>query len=82
MSIMKNRIFLLILFLVGFTVSAQGRIIGGVVTDSEGQPLPGVNIIVKETKKGTQTDFDGKYSISAYQGQTWFSIISVLSPKL
>ncbi|THV57601.1 DUF3520 domain-containing protein [Flagellimonas alvinocaridis] len=67
---MKNRIFLLILFLVGFTVSAQGRMISGVVTDSEGQALPGVNIIVKETKKGTQTDFDGKYSISAYQGQT------------
>ncbi|MBU7570242.1 MAG: von Willebrand factor type A domain-containing protein [Flavobacterium sp.] len=35
----------------------------GTVVDSEGLPLPGVNVVVKGTTRGTQTDFDGKYSI-------------------
>ena len=35
----------------------------GAVTDESGIPLPGVNIIVKGTTTGTQSDFDGNYSI-------------------
>ncbi|MCB4800121.1 TonB-dependent receptor [Neotamlana laminarinivorans] len=38
--------------------------ITGTVTDEYGMPLPGVNIIVKGTKTGAQSDFDGKYNIS------------------
>lgn len=44
--------------------------ISGTVTDQTGLPLPGVNILVKGTSSGTQTDFDGNYSISAASGQT------------
>lgn len=35
----------------------------GNVTDDTGLPLPGANIIIKGTSKGTQTDFDGNYEI-------------------
>ncbi|OXG03896.1 SusC/RagA family TonB-linked outer membrane protein [Flavobacterium piscis] len=31
-------------------------------------PVPGINVIVKGTKNGVQTDFDGKYSIKAKTG--------------
>lgn len=44
--------------------------ITGTVTDDIGLPLPGVNVLVKNTSIGTQTDFDGKYSINAFVGQT------------
>lgn len=44
---------------------AQERTVSGVVSDNTGQPLPGVNVLVKGTTFGTQTDFDGKYSIKA-----------------
>jgi len=37
--------------------------ITGVVTDSNG-PLPGVNVQVKGSTIGTQTDFDGRYTIT------------------
>ncbi|MBC3759209.1 TonB-dependent receptor [Hyunsoonleella sp. SJ7] len=37
--------------------------VSGTVSDTEG-PLPGVNILVKGSSKGTQTDFDGNFSIS------------------
>ncbi len=35
----------------------------GNVTDDTGLPLPGANVIIKGTSKGTQTDFDGNYEI-------------------
>lgn len=42
--------------------------ISGIITDNVGLPLPGVNVIVKGTSVGTQTDFDGFYSINAPAG--------------
>ncbi|WP_431242993.1 carboxypeptidase-like regulatory domain-containing protein [Flavobacterium sp. P21] len=44
--------------------------ITGTVTDNAGIPLPGVSILVKGTKLGAQTDFDGKYVIKASPDQT------------
>ena len=58
---------LLLAFVVQMTF-AQEQTISGTVTDSDGLPLPGVNIVVKGTSTGVQTDFDGNYSISATQG--------------
>lgn len=37
----------------------------GVVSDNQGQPLPGANVVEKGTSNGTQTDFDGKFSLTA-----------------
>ncbi len=45
-------------------IQAQQKTITGVVSDESG-PLPGVSILVKGTINGVETDFDGKYSISA-----------------
>ena len=38
--------------------------IKGIVTDDQGLPLPGVNVIEKGTSNGTMTDFDGLYTLS------------------
>ncbi|MFT3795316.1 SusC/RagA family TonB-linked outer membrane protein [Flavobacterium sp.] len=43
--------------------------VSGVVQDQAGLPLPGVNVLVKGTTNGVQTDFDGKFQINAAQGQ-------------
>lgn len=48
---------------------AQEKSISGVVTDQNGMPLPGVAVIVVGTTNGTQTDFDGNYTITASVGQ-------------
>ncbi|UNZ00401.1 SusC/RagA family TonB-linked outer membrane protein [Zhouia spongiae] len=50
-------------------VLAQEKTISGNVIDQDGLPLPGVNILVKGTSNGTQTDFDGNYSINTSVGQ-------------
>lgn len=60
---------LLLAFVVQLTF-AQEKTISGTVTDNSGMPLPGVNIIVKNTSNGTQSDFDGLYTVNASVGQT------------
>ncbi|MFT6796546.1 MAG: TonB-linked SusC/RagA family outer membrane protein [Maribacter sp.] len=42
----------------------QAQTITGTVSDATG-PLPGANVLVKGTTNGTQTDFDGNYTIDA-----------------
>lgn len=50
------------------TVNAQVeafREISGVVSERNGDPLPGVNVVIKGTTNGIVTSFDGKYKIKA-----------------
>lgn len=63
-------ILTLLLALVVQLTFAQQKTITGTVTDDTGLPLPGANVIIKGTNTGTQSDFDGNYSISASVGQT------------
>jgi TonB-dependent starch-binding outer membrane protein SusC len=42
----------------------QQRTVSGRITDQQGEPLPGVTIVVKGTTQGTITDSNGEYSIS------------------
>ncbi|NJB37886.1 MULTISPECIES: TonB-dependent receptor [Flavobacteriaceae] len=69
---MKSMLTWLLTPLLVFTMSfsfAQEKTISGNVTDQDGLPLPGVSIVVVGTSNGTQTDFDGNYSITASTGQ-------------
>jgi TonB-linked SusC/RagA family outer membrane protein len=62
---MRNKNFLLCICLVLVTyANAQSIPIKGTVTDASNQPLPGVNIVEKGTSNGTQTDFDGNYTLN------------------
>ena len=65
-----NGLLTLLLALVVHISFAQQKTVSGTVTDQGGLPLPGVNIVVEGTTTGTQTDFDGNYSIMAAQGET------------
>nr|WP_299340157.1 SusC/RagA family TonB-linked outer membrane protein [Allomuricauda sp.] len=70
MKVFRKHFLILILCFSGVTLIAQQKVITGEVTDSNGLPLPGVNVVLKGTNTGTQTDFDGLYSINAAEGQT------------
>lgn len=41
----------------------QKKKVSGIVTDSEGIPVIGANVVVKGTTNGTVTDIDGKFSL-------------------
>lgn len=58
----KNVLLILVLLFGGLVAQAQnGRITGNVTAVNGGTPLPGVNILVKNTTNGTNTDFDGNF---------------------
>jgi len=62
---------------------AQERLVSGIVTDVANQPLPGVNVLVKGTNVGTQTDFEGKFSIKASSTETLvFNFIGMKSQEI
>lgn len=69
-------IFILGGFLLSGSIWAQEKTVRGTVEDHNGVPLPGVNVIVKDTEKGTITDFDGNFSLLVSEGETLlFSMI-------
>lgn len=45
--------------------SQQEIVVNGRVTDEDNAPLPGVNVLIKNSMIGTVTDTDGNYSIAA-----------------
>ena len=47
------------------------KTVSGVVTTSDdGLPLPGASVIIKGTSNGSQTDFDGRYTLKTETGNT------------
>lgn len=60
---------LLFFFALGMA-NAQEITVTGKITSNDGVPLPGVNVIVKGTQNGVNTDFDGNYAITTTQNQT------------
>ena len=77
---MKKKLsgFLTLFFALIVQISfAQEKTITGNVKDSNG-PLPGVNVLIKNSSTGTQTDFNGNYSIKANVGDVLiFSFVSM-----
>ena len=67
---LKSTIALLILLTCQSTFAQEERIVSGILKDANGEPLPGVNIIVEGTTNGTVTDGNGYYSIKTMIGST------------
>ena len=60
---------LLLALVVQITFAQELQTVSGTVTDESGMPLPGVNVLIKGTTRGVQTDFDGNYAIEASNGE-------------
>ncbi len=58
-------ICLILLLAIGNGLQAQNKSISGIVLDENSSPLPGTTVRVKNTVRGTTTDFDGKFEIQA-----------------
>lgn len=63
---MKKQFYLaLLLWLCTMTAWTQNRLTGRVTDGADGNPLPGVSVLVKGTNTGSTTDSDGKYTINS-----------------
>jgi TonB-linked SusC/RagA family outer membrane protein len=83
MKLKFNGILVLFVVLMTQLTFAQERAVTGVVSDNAGMPIPGVSVLVKGTNFGTQTDFDGKFTINAAPSQILiFSYIGMETQEL
>ncbi|MEO1010867.1 MAG: TonB-dependent receptor [Bacteroidota bacterium] len=62
---MKKLILIFTLPIFGLAQLQAQKAISGTIVDDQGVPLPGASVVVDGTTNGTQSDFDGNYSISA-----------------
>jgi len=79
---MMQKLKILVLLLLGSVqlVFAQSKTVSGTVSDIDGQPLPGVTVMVVGTTTGTVTDFNGVYKLTAQsETQLQFSFIGFVS---
>jgi len=81
---MRHTLFkILTLFFIAYS-SAQNVNVSGTIQDGDGMPIPGVNILVKNTIKGTVSDFDGNFIINDVEiGSTLsFSYIGYMTKEI
>ena len=71
-NLLKLYLFLtfLLLCVSPFRLVAQENQIKGIVSEVRGEPLAGVNVVVKGTTRGTVTDLNGEYSLETKKGET------------
>ncbi|WP_189603452.1 SusC/RagA family TonB-linked outer membrane protein [Salinimicrobium marinum] len=55
---------LLLLFMLPMSFFAQSTLTGTVIEEETGMPIPGVNVLIDGTSRGTTTDFDGNFTLS------------------
>jgi TonB-linked SusC/RagA family outer membrane protein len=73
-------LLLVLVVQIGF---AQEKTVTGTVLDEDGLPLPGVNVIEQGTSNGTQTDFDGMFTLSVEEGDVLvFSYVGFTSKNV
>ena len=79
---LKSLYLLMFSLLISSMALAQSKTVTGTVTDGT-SPLPGVSIIIKGTSTGTETDFDGKYSITVNEGDVLqFSFVGMTTKEI
>ena len=67
----------------GYAFNPNVKRVIGTITDESGTPLPGVNVTIKGTNKGTTSDFDGNYELDIDYGQELtYTYIGMLSQEL
>lgn len=75
----KAHLLCLIFILMGSVSAYAQQHVTGKVVDGNGEPLIGVNVLVKGTTVGTITDYDGLYSVEVSRGRILqFSFIGFL----
>ena len=69
MNALKRFTLVAALLLIGLGANAQNKTISGTVRDDRSEPLPGATLVVAGSNAYAITDSNGKFSISASQGQ-------------
>ena len=66
---------LVLFFGISEVTFGQALSVTGTVSDLEGQPMPGVTVVIQGTTTGTMTDIDGHYTIKVPSAESVFIIL-------
>ena len=73
----------LLFFVANISFGQEKTVTGTVTSQANGMPIPGVNVLVEGTTHGTQTDFDGNYTLTASVGEVLnFSYLGMTTKKV
>jgi TonB-linked SusC/RagA family outer membrane protein len=70
-SFQRNKqviLLILFVFISVFSFAQQQKVSGAVVDNGTGEPVPGVNVVIKGTATGTSTDVNGRYVLNLTPG--------------
>lgn len=83
MNLKKNLTFIVMLFINIALFAQDGYTLSGTTTDDTGIPVPGVNVVILNTTRGTSADFDGNFEISVTEGDVLqFTSLGYLSQSI
>jgi hypothetical protein len=78
-----RKIFLFVLLLPLSLVAQELTVKGKVIDEESKQPLPGVVVLIKNSAKGTTTNFDGEFEIETKKGDKLvFSFIGMKTQEV
>lgn len=67
-GVARNLLFFLLLFFMLPSMAIAESTVRGIVTDDNGEPLPGVAVVKDGTSLAVSTDIDGRFAIKASEG--------------
>ncbi|WP_233783408.1 TonB-dependent receptor [Flavivirga eckloniae] len=79
-TILKKLCFTVLAVMSSLAIAQTGGV-EGTITDTNGSPLPGVNVLIQNTNKGAVTDFDGNYVISDIDNGSYTLVVSYIGFK-
>lgn len=81
---MKNLTLIMLLLLFPAAAFSQTRTVSGHISDTDGEPLAGVNVMVQGTMTGSMSDGEGRYSIRVPEGEVTlvFSFIGMKTEEI
>ena len=74
----KFRAISVLLFFLSLTAFSQEKKINGKIIDTDGLPIAGASVVVKNSKIGTNSDFDGLYQLTIPNNPNVILIVSYL----
>ncbi|WP_198439705.1 SusC/RagA family TonB-linked outer membrane protein [Pareuzebyella sediminis] len=82
--IQLKHVVVVLFLLMGHSSFSQATTVTGTVNDETGSPLPGASVVVSGTTNGTQTDFDGNFTLTDVpsDGTLVFSYIGYISQQI
>ncbi len=84
MKFINSLFCMLFIVCFSFPLSAQHNIVSGKILDDKGEILSGVNVIIKGTRSGTNSNFDGQFSLSNLRDQDIlvFSLLGYITKEI